>query len=262
MDASAETRNALVVGVANERSIAWGIACALHREGVRVALSCQNQRLSRRVQQRLAARLDEAPVLECDLADDTQVAALAERLRKDWGRLDILIHSVAYSPRELLDGGYLEHLERDAFLQTMDASVHSFTALTRQVALPLMDRGGALLTLSYLGAERVVPNYNAMGVAKAALEASVRYMAAELGPRGIRVNALSPGPVRTLAASGISGLRDIFEHVKRTAPLRRNVTLQDIGYAAAFLCSEHAAAITGQVIYADCGYSIMAPLPG
>ena len=142
----------------------------------------------------------------------------------------------------------------------MDISVHSFAALARTVAVPLMDKGGALLTLSYLGAERVVPNYNVMGVAKAALESSVRYMAADLGPRGIRVNALSPGPVRTLAASGISGLRDIMGHVEHTAPLRRNVTLQDIGHAAVFLCSEHAAAVTGQVLYADCGYGTVAPV--
>lgn len=254
-------RRALVAGVANERSIAWGIASALYREGAQLVLTCQNERLLSRVQ-RLAARLGNARVMLCDFTDDAQVEAMARQLQEDWERLDVLVHSIAYSPRELLVGDYLDNLERDAFLQAMDISVYSFAALARtMMAVPLMDRGGALLTLSYLGAERAVPNYNVMGVAKAALESSVRYMAADLGPRGIRVNALSPGPIRTLAASGISGLHDILNHVENLAPLRRNVTLEDIGNAAAFLCSEHAAAITGQVLYVDCGYSTVVPVP-
>lgn len=253
-------QRALVAGIANERSIAWGIANALYREGAHLVLTCQNERLLGRVQ-RLAARLGNARVILCDFSDDAQVEAVVRWLQEEWKQLDVLVHSIAYSPRELLAGNYLDHLERNAFLQAMDISVYSFAALARAiVSVPLMDRGGALLTLSYLGAERAVPNYNVMGVAKAALESSVRYMAADLGPRGIRVNALSPGPVRTLAASGISGLHGILSHVEHSAPLRRNVALEDIGHAAAFLCSERAAAITGQVLYVDCGYGTVVPV--
>ncbi len=248
-------KRALVVGVANERSIAWGIAAALRREGAQLAFSYQNERLLKRVR-KLAAEAGSELVFPCDVSSDEQIEALFEQLAASFSSLDILVHALAYAPRQLLQGSYLEHLDRDGFLQTQEISAYSLSALAA-AARPLMqEQRGALLTLSYLGAERAIPNYNVMGVAKAALEASVRYLAAELGAEGTRVNAISAGPIRTLAASGISGFRDMQEHARTHSPLQRNVTLDDVGNAAGFLCSDYAAAITGQVLYVDCGYAI------
>lgn len=247
-------KRALIVGVATDRSLAWGIAQAMHREGAELAFSYQTERLKERVEP-LAASVGSRLTLPLDVADDEQIEAAFEQLRAEWGQLDIVVHAVAYAPREALTGGFVEHTSRDAFRQAHDISSYSFTALAR-AAQPLMQgRAGALLTLSYLGAVRSIPNYNVMGLAKASLEASVRFLAADLGPRGIRVNGLSAGPVKTLAAAGIAGFRKMLGQVAAAAPLRRNVSLEDVGNAAAFLCSDLAAGITGEIVYVDGGFS-------
>ena len=247
-------RVALVTGLANERSLATGVATALAASGARLALTCQNERLLKKVE-KIASTLD-AKVYLCDLASDEAITRLATDLAKDFDKLDIMVHAVAFAGREALQGEYMSCLDRQAFLQAHDISAWTLTALCQKTR-PLLRSGSSVLSLSYLGAARVIPNYNVMGVAKAALEASVRYLAADMGPGGIRVNALSPGPVRTLAASGISGLRDLLQQVERNAPLRRNITAEDVGRAAVMMCSDYAAAITGQVLYVDAGYSIL-----
>ena len=247
-------KRALVVGVASNRSIAWGIAKAMRREGAELALTYQNEKLRARVEQ-FAAELDSELTLPCDVADDAAIQQVFTRLGASWPQLDILVHSVAYAERELLEGDYLEKLTRSGFLSAHDVSAYSFAALG-QAARPLMqEHGGAMLTLTYIGAVRAMPNYNIMGVAKASLEANVRYMACSLGPERIRVNAISAGPIRTLAASGIKGLRGFLNHVERAAPLRRNVTIDEVGNVAAFLCSDSASAVTGEITYVDCGYN-------
>jgi len=249
-----ENKRILIVGVANERSLAWGIARACRREGASLAFTYQGEKLAGRVQ-KLAAEAGSDITIPCDVGDDAQLRAACEQLGRHWQQLDALVHSVAFAPREALAGHYLDGLDRHGFLQAHDISAYSLAALAAGVR-PLM-QGGAVLTLSYLGARSVIPNYNVMGVAKAALEAQVRYLAADLGRDGTRVNAISAGPVRTLAAAGISGFRDILGRVEQGAPLRRNVTQEDVGNAAAFLCSDLATAITGQTLYVDAGYSIM-----
>ncbi len=247
-------KRALIVGVATDRSIAWGIAQAMHREGAELAFSYQNERLKERVEP-LASSLGSRLVLPLDVASDAEIDQAFDRLRGDWGHLDIVVHAVAYAPREALTGGYVDHTSREAFREAHDVSSYSFTALAR-AARPLMEgRAGALLTLSYLGAVRSIPNYNVMGLAKASLEASVRFLAADFGPHGIRVNGISAGPVKTLAAAGIAGFRRMLGRVAETAPLRRNVTLEDVGNAAAFLCSDLAAGVTGEILYVDGGFS-------
>jgi len=249
-----EGKNALIVGVASNRSIAWGIAQAMRREGAKLAFTYQNERLRERVEN-FARETDSEITVPCDVASDEQIRAVFEHLDDYWDHLDILVHSVAYAPREQLEGEYLENVTRDGFLMAHEISSYSFTALA-DAARPMMQgRHGAMLTLSYIGAVRAMPNYNVMGVAKASLEANVRYMAASLGPEGIRVNAISAGPIRTLAASGIKGLKEFLAHVEKVAPLRRNVTIDEVGNVAAFLCSDHASAITGEVTYVDCGYN-------
>ncbi len=249
-----EGKRALIVGVASNRSIAWGIAQAMHREGAELAFTYQNEKLRQRVEG-FAAECGSDIALPCDVADDGQVKAVFAELGQRWDGLDILVHSVAYAPRELLEGAYLDTVTREGFLTAHDISSYSFSSLGRE-ALPLMrGRRGAMLTLTYIGAVRAMPHYNVMGLAKASLEANVRYMAASLGPEGIRVNAISAGPIRTLAASGIKGMRDFLSHVEAMAPLRRNVTIEEVGNAAAFLCSDLASAITGGVTYVDCGYN-------
>ncbi len=248
-------RKALVVGVASNRSIAWGIARAMHREGAEIALTYQNDKLRGRVE-KLAAELSSELVLPCDVTDDAQIEAVFAALGEHWGGLDILVHSVAFAPREALEGRYIDSVTRENFLTAHEVSVYSFSALAK-AARPLMQgRPGAMLTLSYLGAVRALPNYNVMGIAKAALEASVRYLAYSLGPEGIRVNAISAGPIRTLAASGISDFRKLLDQAERMSPLRRNVTIEDVGNAAAFLCSDLAAGITGDILYVDAGYHV------
>jgi enoyl-[acyl-carrier protein] reductase I len=248
-------KNALIVGLASNRSIAWGIAQAMQREGAELAFTYQNERLHDRVE-KMASECGSVITLPCDVGNDTEINAVFEHLDNYWDHLDIIVHSVAYAPSEQLEGSYLDSVTRNGFLTAHDISSYSFAALAKAGRNMMQNRNGALLTLSYLGAERVMPNYNVMGVAKASLEANVRYMADSLGPEGIRVNAVSAGPIRTLAASGISGFRKMLEHVEKIAPLRRNVTIEDVGNAAAFLCSDLAAGITGEVLYVDSGYHI------
>jgi enoyl-[acyl-carrier protein] reductase I len=247
-------KRALIVGVATDRSIAWGIAQALHREGAELAFSYQNEKLKERVLP-LASSLGSTLTLPLDVSTDADIDAAFERLKSEWGQLDIVIHAVAFAPREAITGGFCDNTSREAFRIAHDVSSYSFTALARG-ARPLMQgRAGALLTLSYLGAVRSIPNYNVMGLAKASLEANVRFLAADLGPLGIRVNGISAGPIRTLAAAGIAGFRKMLAHVAEIAPLRRNVTPEDVGNAAAFLCSDLAAGITGEILYVDSGFS-------
>lgn len=249
-----EGKRALIVGVASNRSIAWGIARAMHREGAELAFTYQNEKLKQRVES-FAAEVNSTITVPCDVSSDEQIQAVFEHIDDYWDGLDILIHSVAYAPRDQLDGEYLESVTREGFLTAHEISSYSFSALG-DAARPMMKgRQGAMLTLSYLGAVRAMPNYNVMGVAKASLEANVRYMAASLGPEGIRVNAISAGPIRTLASSGIKGMRDFLSHVENSSPLRRNVTIDEVGNVAAFLCSDYASAVTGEITYVDCGYN-------
>ncbi|HHQ43181.1 MAG TPA: enoyl-ACP reductase [Chromatiales bacterium] len=249
-------KRALVTGVASNRSIAWGIATAMRREGAELAFTYQNDKLRERVT-KLAAECGSDIVLPCDVASDEQIAALFEALSGRWDGLDIVVHSIAYAPKEQLAGDFVEATDREGFRVAHEISSYSFTALAKAARPMMRGRNAALLTLSYLGAERAVPNYNVMGLAKASLEANVRYMAAALGPEGIRVNAVSAGPIRTLAAAGIGNFRKLLEHAERTAPLRRNVTIEEVGNAAAFLCSDLASGITGEVLYVDSGYHIL-----
>jgi enoyl-[acyl-carrier protein] reductase I len=249
-------KKALIVGVASNKSIAWGIAQAMSREGAELAFTYQTERLKERVEE-FAAACGSTLVLPCEVQDDNEIAQLFATLGERWGSLDVLIHSVAFAPREALQGEYLASLNRERFSLAHEVSSYSFAALG-QAARPLMQgRQGAMLTLSYLGAVRTMPSYNVMGLAKASLEANVRYMAESLGPEGIRVNAISAGPIRTLAASGIKDMRKFLDHVEKYAPLRRNVTIEEVGNVAAFLCSDYASAVTGEITYVDCGYNIM-----
>ena len=247
-------KRALIVGVASNRSIAWGIAQAMHREGAELAYTYQNEKLRGRVE-KFAGETGSDITLPCDVSVDAEISGVFTRLNEHWPHLDILVHSVAFADRELLEGDYLDSITREGFLRAQDISAYSFAALGRG-ARPLMQgRNGAMLTLTYIGSIRAMPNYNVMGIAKASLEANVRYMAADLGPEGIRVNAVSAGPIRTLAASGIKGLRGFLNHVEKVSPLRRNVTIEEVGNVAAFLCSDYASAVTGEVTYVDCGYN-------
>ena len=249
-----DNKRALVVGVASNRSIAWGIAQAMHREGAQIALTYQNEKLQKRVE-KFASELDSKITLPCDVSSDTQIQSVFGDLSKYWDSFDILVHSIAFAPRELLDGEYLKNVTREGFRIAQEISSYSFSALAEASREMMKGRKGAMLTLSYLGAVRSMPNYNVMGLAKASLEANVRYMASSLGPEGIRVNAISAGPIRTLAASGIAGMRDFLTHVESTSPLRRNVTIEEVGNAATFLCSDSASAITGEITYVDCGFN-------
>ena len=246
-------KRVLVVGIASKRSIAWGIAQAMRREGARLALTYQNDKLKPRVEA-MAAQLDATLVLPLDVASDKEIDVCFERLGEHWDGLDCAVHSVGFAPREQLAGGFTESITREGFKIAHDISAYSFAAIAK-AAQPLMsDRDASLLTLTYLGAIRAIPNYNVMGPAKASLEAIVRFLAADLGPQGIRVNAISAGPIKTLAAAGISGFRGMLSHVAALAPLRRNVTIDQVGNAAAFLCSDLAAGITGETLYVDAGY--------
>ncbi len=247
-------KRALIVGVASNKSIAWGIAQAMRREGAEIALSYQTERFKERVEE-FAQQLDSDITMPCDVAEDGQIEAAIEALAKRWDHFDILVHSLAYAPRECLEGEYMTSTTREGFRIAHEISSYSFTALA-QAARPLMKgRNGALLTLSYIGAVRAMPSYNVMGLAKASLEANVRYMAQDLGPEGTRVNGISAGPIRTLAASGVKDLRKFLEYVEKHAPLRRNVTIEEVGNVGAFLCSDLASAVTGEITYVDCGYN-------
>jgi len=247
----------LITGVLSNRSIAYGIAQACRREGATLAFTYVNDELKERVL-KLAADFGPVPVLPCDVTRDADVDALFDALKAEWGAIDGLLHSIAFAPREALAGDFLAGLSRAAFATAHDVSSYSFAALAKG-ARPLMaGRRGALLTLTYLGAERAIPNYNVMGLAKASLEANVRYLAQALGPEGIRVNAISAGPIKTLAAAGIGGFSKILHFVEKSAPLRRNVTTEEVGNVAAFLLSDLASAVTGEITYVDCGFSIVA----
>ncbi len=249
-------KRALIVGVASNKSIAWGIARAMRREGADLALTYQNERLRERVEG-LARELDSDRTLPCEVSSDEAIAAVFDELDRYWDGLDILVHSVAFAPREELQGDYLDNVTREGFKLAHDISAYSFAAFGKHARTRMRGRQGALLTLSYLGAVRALPSYNVMGPAKASLEANVRYMAASLGPEGIRVNAISAGPIRTLAASGIKDMRKFLEYVERNAPLRRNVTTDEVGNVAAFLCSDLASAVTGEITYVDSGFNVV-----
>ena len=248
-------RKALIFGVANDHSIAWGIARALHAHGATVGFSSVAGLLERRVRP-LASSLGADFVEPCDVQDDAQIAAVIERWRERHGSLDILVHALAFARREDLEGAFLQ-TSREGFALALDVSAYSLVALTR-AAVPLMGPGGSVLTLTYYGADKVVANYNVMGVAKAALEATVRYLAADLGPNGIRINAISAGPVRTLAAAGIAGFKGLYGEFRDVAPLRSNITIDDVGGAAVYLCSDLAAAVTGEVHFVDGGFNVLA----
>jgi len=252
-----EGKRILIFGVASKRSIAWGIARSMHREGATLAFTYQNERLKDRVVD-LAAACDSDIVLPCDVADDAQIDALASALEQRWTEgLDGIVHAVAFAPREALDGDYLESVTRESFRVAHDISSYSFAAVAKAFR-PALRKGGSLITLSYLGAVRAMPNYNVMGLAKASLEANTRFMANSLGPDGVRVNAISAGPIKTLAAAGIGDFRKLLGHVSAVAPLRENTTIEQVGDAAAFLASSLASGITGQIVYVDGGYNVVA----
>jgi enoyl-[acyl-carrier protein] reductase I len=247
-------KKGLILGVANKRSLAWGIARAAHREGARLALTYQGERLRGSVED-LATQLTEPLVLPCDVTSDADLDRCVAQVGETFGQIDFVVHGVAFAKREELEGRYVD-TSREGFEIALDISAYSMTALARRVE-PWMKNGGALLTLTYLGGDRVIPHYNVMGVAKAALECSVRYLAVDLGPKNIRVNALSAGPVRTLAASGISDFPKMLEVVKERSPLQRNIDLDDVGDAAVFFLSDLSRAITGEVIFVDAGFHNM-----
>ncbi len=249
-----EGKNALIFGVANDHSIAWGIARALRDEGATVGFSSVESLIERRVRP-LATSIGSTFVEPCDVQDDVQIAAVFEKWRAAHGTLDILVHALAFAKREDLEGGFVD-TSRDGFALALDVSAYSLVALTRE-ARPLLHAGSSVMTLTYYGAEKVVVNYNVMGVAKAALEASVRYLAADLGPSGVRVNAISAGPVRTLAAAGIAGFKKLYGSFAETAPLRANITPEDVGRTAIYLASDLSSAVTGEVIYVDGGFNVL-----
>jgi enoyl-[acyl-carrier protein] reductase I len=246
----------LITGLLSNRSIAYGIAKACHREGAQLAFTYQTDRFKDRVAE-MAADLGSDIVLPCDVSSDDEINALFASLGQRWDRLDGLVHAVAFAPREAIAGDFLEGMSREGFRIAHDISSYSFAALAKG-AQPLMTgHNGALLTLSYLGAERVIPHYNTMGLAKASLEACVRYLADSLGPKGIRANGISAGPIKTLAAAGIADFGKIFRFVERNAPLRRNVTIDDVGNVAAFLLSDLAAGVTGEITHVDGGFNLV-----
>ena len=255
----------LITGLLSNRSIAYGIAKAMHREGAELAFTYQNERFKDRVA-KLASDFDSTLIFPLDVQDDAEITALFEQLGQHWDGLDSLVHSIAFAPGEALEGDFLDGLTREAFRISQEVSTYSFPALVK-AARPLMQgRNASVLTLSYLGAVRTMPNYNIMGLAKASLEASVRYLAVTLGPEGIRANAISAGPIKTLAASGIGSFGKLLAFNEHNAPLRRNVTIEEVGNAAAFLCSDLASGVTGEVMYVDGGFNTTAlgnalPLP-
>jgi enoyl-[acyl-carrier protein] reductase I len=249
-------KRAIIVGLASHRSIAWGIAQAMHREGAELAFGYQTEKLRSRVES-MAQELGSDFIQPLDVGEDAQIEAFFDGITERWDGFDILVHSVAFAPAEQLEGRYIDAVNRDGFRIAHDVSSYSLAALAKKSEPLMRGRAGSLLTLSYLGAVRALPSYNVMGLAKASLEANVRFLALDLGPSGIRVNAISAGPIRTLAASGVKGIRQMLSHVGATSPLKRNVTIEDVGNAAAFLSSDLAAGITGQTIYVDAGFNIV-----
>ena len=250
-------KKALIVGVANNKSIAYGIAKQMAEQGAEIALTFQSEKLESRVQ-KVADEIGSKIILPLDVTSDEQITTVFDTLAKSWDQLDILVHSVAFAPREELEGRMIESSTRTGFAMAHDISAYSLTALTKAGYEMLNKANGSVLTLSYLGAERAVPNYNVMGVAKASLEATVRYLATDLGQDGIRVNAISAGPIRTLAAAGIKDFKTMLNKAALATPLRRNVTIEEVGNTAAFLCSDLASGITGEITYVDGGYNVTA----
>jgi len=250
-----ENKKGIVFGVANKRSIAWASAQALHEAGARLAFAYQGERLKDNVEGLTKAEMPESPLYSCDVTKPEEVDATFARLKEDFGRLDFLVHSIAYAPREALEGEYMK-VERDAFLTALEISAYSLTQLARAAA-PLMTEGGSIVTMTFHGADKVYQGYNVMGVAKAALESSVRYLASDLGPKNIRVNAISAGPIQTLSARGVAGLSTMLKHHAERAPLKRNVEVREVGNTALFLCSSLSSGITGETIFVDCGYNVM-----
>jgi len=249
-------KRAVIVGLASNRSIAWGIAQALRSEGAELAFSYQNNKLQGRVE-KMASELDSNIIAPMDVAEDHQINKFFKDLRKTWEEFDILVHSVAFAPSDQLEGGYLDSISREGFRVAHEISSYSLSALAKTAHPMMSNRNGVILTMSYLGAVRALPSYNVMGLAKGSLEASVRFLALDLGSKGIRVNAISAGPIRTLAASGVKGLRQMMKKTSEISPLKRNITIEDVGGAAAFLCSDLAAGVTGQILYVDAGYNIV-----
>jgi enoyl-[acyl-carrier protein] reductase I len=249
-------KRAVIVGLASNRSIAYGIAAAMRREGAELAFGYQTEKLQARVE-KMAAGFDSDIVLPLDVGEDAQINAFFAALAKRWDGFDILVHSVAFAPADQLEGRYIDAVNREGFRIAHDISSYSLAALAQKAEPAMAGRAGAILTLSYLGAVRALPSYNVMGLAKASLEANVRFLALDLGPSNVRVNAISAGPIRTLAASGVKGLRQMLAKVGKASPLRRNVSIEDVGNTAAFLSSDLAAGITGQVVYVDAGYNIV-----
>lgn len=250
-----QNKRALIMGVASTRSIAWGIASAMHREGASLAFTYQGERLGERVK-KLAASVGSDIVVPCDVASDEDIASAIAGVGEHWNKIDIIVHAIAYAPRESLQGDFTEVVDREAFRIAHEISSYSLTGVCK-AARPLLSSNAAVLTLTYLGAERVVPNYNVMGLAKASLEANVRYLAGSLGSCGTRVNGISAGPIKTLAAAGITDFRKFLAQVQSTSPLKKNVTTEEVGNAAAFLCSDLASGITGEIVYVDAGYHNM-----
>ena len=250
-----ENKNGIIFGVANKRSIAWATAQALHKAGAKLAFAYQGERLKDNVESLTNAEMPDSPLYSCDVTKQDEVDATFQRLGEDFGRLDFLIHSIAFAPREALEGEYMK-VERDAFLTALEISAYSLTQLGRAAA-PLMTEGGSIVTMTFHGADKVYQGYNVMGVAKAALESSVHYLASDLGPKNIRVNAVSAGPIQTLSARGVSGLTTMLRHHAERAPMKRNVEVHEVGNTALFLCSSLSSGITGETIYVDCGFNIM-----
>ena len=249
-------KRVLIVGLASNRSIASGVAQAMHEQGAELAFSYQNDKLKPRVE-KMAAEWDSKLTFPCDLGDDNSVNMLFEELAKHWDGLDVIVHSAAFAPAGQLDGNYVDAVTREGFAIAHDISSYSFVALAKAGRSMLQNRNGALLTMTYLGAERALPNYNVMGLAKASLEANIRYMANSLGPENIRVNGISAGPIRTLAASGVKSFRKMLSFYENATPMRRNITIEDVGNTAAFLCSDLAAGITGEIIHVDNGFHMI-----
>jgi enoyl-[acyl-carrier protein] reductase I len=252
-------KRALITGVASNRSIAWGIAQSMAREGAELVLTYENDKLGGRAE-KFAAELGSAKTILCDVSQDSNIAEMKDELAKHWDHLDILVHSIAYAPREELEGMYLDAVTREGFRTAHEISSYSFAALAKSLR-SMMTEGGAMLTLSYIGAERSMPGYNVMGLAKASLEANVRYLAQSLGSEGIRVNGISAGPIKTLAAAGIKGLKQMLHFYEVTAPLGRGVTTEEVGNTAAFLCSDLASGITGEITYVDGGFNTVGISP-
>lgn len=251
-----QNKRALIVGVASNRSIAAGIATAMAREGAELAFTYQNDKLKSRVE-KIAEEYGSTMVYPCDVAEDDQITSLFSSIKEKWDSLDIIVHAVAYAPAGQLDGNYVDDVTREGFRIAHEISSYSFVALAK-AARPMLTKGSSLMTLSYLGAVRAVPHYNVMGLAKASLEANVRYMASNLGPEQIRVNGISAGPIKTLAAKGISDFNKLLDYGERNSPLRRNVTIEEVGNVAAFLGSDLSSGVTGEVVYVDGGYHVQA----